>query len=174
MTVLVRIFDTVHGSRFSFYLAYSAHQNIEPSTNGNFVDHDPPAYDTIAYNNNIESAHTDRELRRDTNSYRSDVGSAVGHVRVETNPYHTGYDQTGYDDAPPKYTELPVSVTYPHSPERRIITSQVIILLHQHRISIDQIVHFPKRFPCIYTSQNLIRITQCKFPLQNIKISCKN
>ena len=26
----------------------------------------------------------------------------------------------------------------------------------------------------IYTSQNLIRITQCKFPLQNIKISCKN
>ena len=26
----------------------------------------------------------------------------------------------------------------------------------------------------LYTSQNLIRITQCKFPLQNIKISCKN
>ena len=28
--------------------------------------------------------------------------------------------------------------------------------------------------PSKYTSQNLIRITQCKFPLQNIKISCKN
>ena len=114
-----------HGSRFSFYLAYSAHQNIEPSTNGNFVDHDPPAYDTIAYNNSVESAHNGREYRRETNSNRSDVGSALGHERVETNPYHAGYDQTGRDDAPPKYTELPASVTYPHSPERRIITSQV-------------------------------------------------
>ena len=31
-----------------------------------------------------------------------------------------------------------------------------------------------KIYSLIYTSQNLIRITQCKFPLQHIKISCKN
>lgn len=94
----------------------SAHLDTEPVSTGNIADPDPPPdYDTIAFNADFEPDHDNHEYMRET---------SLDHVRVGTNPYHSGYDQTGYNDDPPKYDELPPPLMDQYSPARNHAVTQ--------------------------------------------------